>query len=158
MLWVLASGVLTWLAARLALGLWLRVAFRAWAVLIAGGVSSALLQTTLVSWSEGRYGLMDPDLIGPTVALFALVAGVAVAGFAAQLAPSAARQAARATTLGGTLFTIVIVLGNVPGLSDGLAADSVPLALAMTAALAFMIVVTWLTVSRPRAPEAPTPR
>jgi hypothetical protein len=158
MLWVLASGGLAWLAAWLVLGQSLRITGLALAILAVGAAITALLEGTLEAWSVGRYGVFDAELIGPTVALFALVAGVGVAGFAAQLAPVAARQPARAATFGGLLFTVVILLGNVPGLGDGLAADSVPLALAMIAALAYVLAVTWLTISPPRAPAEPTPR
>jgi len=148
--WVLASGVLAFLAGRVALGTWLDVRASAWLVLLVGALLSGAHLWVLADWAIARYGASDPDYIGSTILLFAVVAGVAVAGFGVQVSPRWAAWSPLAAVVGGAVMGIAILLTNVPGLADGLAADSGPLAAATVAAGLYIGAVGILSFARRR--------
>lgn len=136
--WVLGSGLLALAAARLAFGGWCEVRLGAWLVLLVGAFVSAGQIAVLADWTIARFGYSDPDFVGPTFLLFAVVAGVAVAAFGVQVAPRGAAWPPLLAALGGAALGAAIMLSNVPGLADGLGSDSVPLAGMMAAAAVYI--------------------
>lgn len=148
--WVLVTGMLALLAARIAFGSWPPVLLGGWLVLLVGAVVSAANLWVLVEWSIARYGASDPDYIGPTTGLFAAVAAMAVAGFGVQVAPRWAVWAPMLAVAGGMVLAISILLKNVPGLADGLARDSGPLAVVTVAAALYVGAVAIVSAMRLR--------
>jgi hypothetical protein len=153
--WVLASGAWALLAGRVTLGAWLAIRPIAGVILVAGALISAADIWLLAGWAIARYGYSDPEYIGPMIALFALVGGVAVAGFAIQIAPRWAVWSPLLAMLGGGLLGAYVVLQSLPGLSDGLAKDSGPLAVVTVAATVYVAVVGLASLARLRgSPQA----
>lgn len=148
--WVPASGLLVLPGARVALGTWLEVRTAAWVVLLLGALVSAAHIWLLVDWAIARYGYSDPDFIGATFSLFAAVAGVAVAGFGVQVGPRWAVWVPMLALVGGVALAIPIMASNIPGLADGLGADSGPLAAATVAAAVYIGAVGILSIKRLR--------
>lgn len=148
--WVLGGGLLALAAARLAFGTWCEVRLGAWLVLLVGAFVSAGQIAVLADWTIARFGYNEWDIPGPTSLLFAVVAGVAVAGFGVQVAPRGAAWPPLLAALGGAALGAAIMLSNVPGLRDGLAADSVPLAGMMAAAAVYIGAVGILSFVRLR--------
>ncbi len=148
--WVLASGLLALVAARLVFGRWLEVRPAAWLILLAGAVVSAATVSILADWTIGRYGFFEADLIGPMTLLFAAVAGVAVAGFGVQVAPLFAVWSPLLAVGGAALVGLAVVASNIPGLAEGLGADSGPLAAVTLAAVAYVGAVVMISLARLR--------
>jgi hypothetical protein len=148
--WVLATGMLALVAARLVFGSWPPVLLAAWLVLLVGAVVSAANLWVLADWAIARYGASDPDYIGPTMGLFAVVAAVAVAGFGVQVAPRWAVWAPLLALTGGIVLAGFIFLTNVPGLANGLAPDSGPLAVVSIAAAIYVGAVAIVSAVRLR--------
>lgn len=148
--WVPASGLLALAAARVALGTWPEVRTFAWLVLLLGAVVSAAHVWLLADWAIGRYGYFDPDYHGPTFALYGVVAAAAVAGFEVLIAPRWAVWLPFLATVGGAAVAMSIISSNIPGLADGLAADSGPLAAVTVAAVLYIGAVGVLSLARLR--------
>ena len=148
--WVAVSGPLTLATARVALGSWPGAHPMAWVVLLIGAVVSAGHIVVLGNWSIARFGFVEPDYLWPTSLLFAVVGGMAVAGFGAQVAPRWAVRAPLLAAGGGVLLCVWIVSANVPGLSDGLQPYSWPLAGWTTAAALYIGAVGVLSLVRLR--------
>src|SRR2546425_8043522 len=85
--WVIGGGLIALAAGRIMFGAWLPVHPRAWLGLFVGAIVSAAQVSSLATWATARFGYYDPEFTGPTSILFAVVAGVAVAGFGARVAP-----------------------------------------------------------------------
>jgi hypothetical protein len=101
--------------------------------LASGAVIAAALEFTLLGWGGGRFGSQggDPDLIGPTAFLGALVVLAAVTRFSRELASRPGLRPTRALGMLAALLAALALISNVPGLADGIDADSVPAAAAV---------------------------
>lgn len=148
--WVLASGLLALIAARLVFGRWLEVRPAAWLILLIGAVVSAATVTILAEWTIAKFGMNESELVGPMWLLWGFIAGVAVAGFGVQVAPRGAAWSPLVAVAGGALIGISIILSNVPGLSDGLGRHSGPLAVVTVAAAAYIGAVGLASLARLR--------
>jgi hypothetical protein len=89
---------------------------------------SAIVHFVLQEWQIARFGLPEPELVGWTAGLFAVLVGLSVAAFGAFIAPKQVVHWPLAAALVGAAGVGLIVLANLPGLSDGIADDSWPLA------------------------------
>lgn len=150
LLWVPGSGFLALLAARLVLGTRPDVRTLAWVLLGLGALVSAVQIEVLSEWAIRRYGANDSDVIGPTIWFFGVVAGVAVAGFAVQIAPRSAAWAPFVGVFGGVAIGASMMVQNVPGLADGLPTDSLLLAGTMFVAVLYIGAVAILSLDRLR--------
>jgi hypothetical protein len=137
--WFAAFGAVV--AARLCLGAWPRVGFAAVAVLVVGGALAGWVDASLHAWSGQRFGYFEPDLIGPSSVFFAVVVGTAVGAFGVLIAPKRAALPPTLAVLAGVVLTVIILVGNVPGLADGLDPESVPLAAAIALASLYVIAI-----------------
>jgi len=148
--WVLSGGLLALVAARLAFGQWLEVRFTAWLVLLTGALVSAAMVTTLADWAMAKFGMNDSELTGPMSLLFGVIAGVAVAAFGVQVAPRWAAWTPLLAVAGGSVIGISIILSNIPGVADGLARHSGPLAVVTVTAAVYLGAVAVASVARLR--------
>jgi hypothetical protein len=137
--WLAAFGAVV--AARLCFGAWPRVGFAAVAVLVIGGALAGWVDASLHAWAGQRFGYFEPDLIGPSSFFFAVVVGTAVGAFGVLIAPMRAVVPPALAVLAGVALTVMILVGNVPGLADGLDPESVPLAAAIALASLYVIAV-----------------
>jgi hypothetical protein len=151
-LWSPSWGILAMLgvllAARLALGTWLRPSATAIGIAAVGIGLSAVVNVVLQQWEQLRFGITEPELVGPTAALFAMLVGLAVAGFAAFLAPRRMIGWPVVAVALGFIAVAVIVGSNVPGLRDGIGADSWPLAIWVGLSGIYALVVAALVARR----------
>jgi hypothetical protein len=141
-------GVLV--AGKLAFGRWLRVRPSAMVVAAIGIGLSVGTHVTLQQWSVERFGLYDPDLIGWTAALFAVLVGLATAAFGMFVAPRGALGWPLACVLLGSTMVAFILLTNVAGVDDGIAPESVPLTVWLGASGLYSAIVTAASVIRTR--------
>lgn len=148
--WVIGSGLLALVAARLVFGAWREVRLAALLVLAIGALLSAMQIMVLADWTIARLGYFDPEMAGPTSLLFGIVAGVAVAGFGALLAPRWAAWSQLIAVVGGALLGAEILLENLRGLQDGIAAGSMPLAMTILASSIYIVAVGVLSLARLR--------
>jgi hypothetical protein len=155
-LWALvgttASGLLTLVGARLVFGAWREVRVDGLLILLVGALTSAAQLGAVAQWMIFRFGASDPEYVGLTFGLFALVAGVAVAGFAVQVAPRSAHWMPMLAVVGGALLAVAIILLNLAGLADGLAPDSGQLAAATLASAVYVGAVAVVSIARVRRP------
>lgn len=147
-IWGILSILGVLLAAQLALGAWLRPPPIAIGIAAVGLVLSAVVNVVLQQWEITRFGITEPELVGPTAALFAVLTGLAVAAFGAFLAPRRLIGWPLAAVVLGFLGVAVIVASNLPGLSDGIAAESGPLAIWVGISGLYGLVVTGLVIRR----------
>ena len=101
---------------------------------------AAVTEVLLYEWSVDRYGWFDPEYIRATAGLFAVLVGLATATFAVLIAPPRAAAWPAGVALICAAGVLVVFLANVPGLADGIAATSLPLAAAMGAVGAYALV------------------
>jgi hypothetical protein len=120
-------GVLV--AGRITFGRWLHVSSRALIPACAGIALSAVVHVVLQQWAIARFEYMDADNIGWTAGLFAVLLGLATATFGVFIAPRQATAWPLAFVLLGATGTVLIVLRNVPGITDGIDPESWPLAI-----------------------------
>ena len=139
-------GVL--LAAQLALGTWLTPPPAAIVVATVGIALSAVINVVLQQWEMARFGITEAELVGPTAGLFAVLTGLAVAGFAALVAPRRLIGWPLAAVLLGFVGVAIIVGSNVPGVTDGVAAESWPLAICVGLSGLYALFVTVLAARR----------
>lgn len=132
--------------ARGAFGRWLPVTWSALAVALVGLPLAGLLEASLHGWALGRFGVFSWQLLGPTAGLFALIVGSTAAGFGVLIAPRRASLPPLVFAVGGALLSGLVVATNVPGLGDGLGADSVLPALLVGAGGAYALVVAFIAV------------
>lgn len=156
-IWGVLSVLGVLLAAQLALGAWLRPPAVAIGVAAVGIGLSAVLNVVLQQWETTRFGITEPELVGPTAGLFAVLIGLAVAGFGALLAPRRLIGWPLAAVVLGFLGVAIIVASNVPGLGDGIGAESWPLAICVALSGLYALVVTGLVMRRviDRSTEVP---
>ncbi|HEX6140584.1 MAG TPA: hypothetical protein VF013_09010 [Candidatus Limnocylindria bacterium] len=153
-LWSLVWGSLA-LAAVLGAA---RVAFGAWPavrpagiLLAAGGIAlSGTVHVLLQQWEIERFGYRDPDLVGWTAGLFAVLLGQATAAFGVFAAPRGAVGWPLAGVLLGAAGIALIVAANLPGLRDGIAPESWPLAVAVAACALYAVFATGASIIRAR--------
>ncbi len=150
--WSLVWGVLSALgvlvAARLSFGAWLRPRPLGIGILAVGLGLSAIVNVVLQQWEITRFGITEPELVGLTAGLFAMLIGVAVAGFGAFLVPRQLIGWPVAAVVLGSVATVLIVASNLPGLSDGIGAESWPLAIWVGLAGVYALITTALVVRR----------
>jgi hypothetical protein len=139
-------GVLV--AAQLALGAWLRPPPLAIGVAAFGIGLSAVLNVVLQQWEMARFGITEPELVGLTAGLFAVLIGLAVAAFGALIAPRRLIGWPLAAVALGFVGVAVIVLSNIPGLDDGIGPESWPLAICVGLSGLYALVTTGLVVRR----------
>jgi hypothetical protein len=89
-----------------------------------------------------------------TAGLFAVLIGLATAAFGVVVAPRGTTGWPLAFVLLGATTTIFIVLGNVPGLGDGIEPESWPLAIWLGISGLYAAAVTIDCVIRARHPGA----
>ena len=147
-IWGVLSVLGVLLAAQLALGAWLRPPLLAIGVAAVGIGLSAVLNVVLVQWQTTRFGYVDPELVGPTAGLFAVLMGLAVAGFGALIAPRRLIGWPLAAFGLGFVLVTIIVLSNLPGLDDGIGAESWPLAICVGLAGVYALATGGLVVRR----------
>ena len=120
-------GVL--IAARVAFGAWLTVNAIAVGTAAVGIALSAIVHVFLQQWEIAHVGIPEPEYVGWTAGLFAVLIGLAVAAFGALLAPRQVIGWPLTAVVIGAAGVAVVVLTNVPGLGDGLRDESWPLAI-----------------------------
>jgi len=133
---------------QLALGAWLRPPAIAVAIGAAGIGLSAVVNVVLQQWEITRFAITEPELVGPTAALFAVLVGLAVAGFGALAAPRRLLGWPMAAVALGFIGVAIIVGSNVPDLDDGIAAESWPLAIWVGLSGVYALVVGGLVLRR----------
>jgi hypothetical protein len=139
-------GVLV--AARLAFGAWLEVNRLGVGIAAIGIALSAIVHFVLQEWQIARFGLPEPELVGWTAGLFAVLVGLSVAVFGAFIAPKQVVHWPLAAALAGAAGVGLIVLTNVPGLRDGIADDSWPLAVWVGMSALYALCTAGLAVRR----------
>ena len=158
-LWSVSWGVLSVLgvvlAAQLAFGTWLRPRPLGLGIAAVGIALSTVLIVVLEQWAIARYGYWDPDLIGSTVALSALLIGLSTAAFGAFAAPRRHIGWPLVAVSLGFATTASVVASNVPGLADGIRPDSWPLAVVIGLCGLYALVTTGLVVRRALDRSAP---
>jgi hypothetical protein len=139
-------GVLA--AARLAFGAWLPLHPAGLAIAVAGIALSATVHVVLQQWEIARFGIPEPEYIGWTAGLFAVLIGLAVASFGAFLAPRQVIGWPLAAVVIGAAGVALIILSNVSGLSDGIGDDSWPLAIWVGLSGLYAVGVAALVIRR----------
>jgi hypothetical protein len=140
-LWVTVSGTFAVAAARLTLAEWPVLTLSAVALLAAGGLVGGVLLAMTADWTIGRYGYNEAEMVGPAYVLFAPVAALAVSGFGVLIAPRFALWAPTSCVVLGLVLFAAIVVDSLPGLADGLGADSRGLATASAVSGAYVLIV-----------------
>ncbi|MBA3688273.1 MAG: hypothetical protein H0W81_05550 [Chloroflexi bacterium] len=150
--WSLVWGVLSALgvlvAARLSFGSWLMPRPLGIGILAIGIGLSAILNVVLQQWEISRFGITEPELVGLMAGLFAMLIGLAVAAFGAFLVPRQLIGWPLAAVVFGFVAFALIVAGNLPGLSDGIAAESWPLAIWVGLSGLYALITTGLVMRR----------
>jgi hypothetical protein len=149
----LAMGGLL-LFARTSFGAWPRVSQESLAVAVVGLLLAGALVAVLRAWADERFGYFSAQLIGPTAGLFAAEVAGTVAGFAVFVAPRGARTTPALVVMIVAVAALGIGLLNVPGVLDGIAPGSLPLAALVGAAVAYTLAVALLVLRRIRASGA----
>lgn len=146
--WGILSILGVLVAAQLALGAWLRPPATAIGIAAVGIGLSAIVNVVLQQWETIRFGITEPELVGLTAGLFAVLIGVAVAGFAAFVAPRRVIGWPLAAVGLGVGGVVIIVASNLPGLADGIGADSWPLAIWVGLSGVYAVLVAGLVARR----------
>ncbi|HEX2142527.1 MAG TPA: hypothetical protein VHK28_09710 [Candidatus Limnocylindria bacterium] len=121
-------GVLV--AGRIAFGDWLRVGLPGFLVGGTGIALSAIVHVVLQQWAITRFGYFDADFVGWwTGGLFAVLIGLATGAFGVFVAPRGAAAWPLIAVLLGFAGVLLVLLGNLSGLADGIAPESWPLAI-----------------------------
>lgn len=145
-IWGVLSVLGVLVAAQLALGAWLRPPAVAIGVAAVGIGLSAVLNVVLQQWEMTRFGITEPELVGLTAGLFAMLIGLSVAAFGALLVPRQLIGWPLAAVALGFVGVAIIVLSNFPGLGDGISAESWPLAICVGLSGLYALVTAGLVV------------
>lgn len=145
--WVLGSGQAALVAARVVFGARPPVRHTAWLLLLTGAVLSAAQVVVLADWTIARFGYNDAEFVGATSVLFGAIGAVAVAGFGVMVAPRDASGSPRIAVGIGVTMAVLIIGSNIPGLLDGLSADSGALAIVTGAAGLYVAFVAYLAAT-----------
>ena len=135
---IASAGVLA--AGRAAFAAWPVVTAEATILLATGAAFAGATHGALHAWAGYRYGYYDPELIGPTAAFPFVVVGVAVAAFAGIVAPRGASLPPLIVAAVGIALSVMVLGGNLPGLADGLAPESIAPALVIAGASVYVAV------------------
>jgi hypothetical protein len=135
-------------AGRIAFGRWLPVSVAALSGAAVGIGLAAAVDTTLRDWATARFGYYDPDQVWWSAGLFALLIGLATATFGVLVAPRSYTRWPAAFALAGAAGVLFIVLSNVPGLRDGIEAESWPVAIWIGLGGAYALATAALAVFR----------
>jgi hypothetical protein len=146
--WGGLSLIGVFMATRLAFGSWLPLHPVGLSVAVIGIALSAIVHVVLQQWEIARFGVPEPEYVGWTAGLFAILIGLAVAVFGAYLAPKQVIGWPLTAVLLGSAGVAFIVLSNIPGLSDGIADDSWPLAIWVGVSGLYVLGVAGLVVRR----------
>jgi hypothetical protein len=136
----LLAGIAAFVVGRILLGRAVRSVPTAWIVLVVGAAVAGALQAALAGWAIERFGYSDPDFLGPSAQLYQAVGGVAVASFAALVAPPNVTRPAQLSLVLATTLTIAIIAANLSGAADGIGPESIPLAATMGLVLVYSLV------------------
>jgi hypothetical protein len=123
--------------------------FGATGILLAAG-----LQVALQQWAVARFAYADPEFIGPSAALFAVLVGLGAATFGVFVAPRGMAAWPLGFVLFGTGCVAFVLLSNLPGLGDGLAPESRPLAAWLGASGLYAVLAAIASLIRARHPGA----
>jgi len=145
-------GVL--IAARVAFGAWLPFNAIGIATAVIGIALSAIVHVVLQQWEIARFGVPEPQYVGWTAGLFAVLIGLAVAAFGAFLAPRQVIGWPVSAVVLGAAGVAFIVLSNVPGLSDGIGDESWALAIWLGLSGLYALGVAGLAIRRVPLPSA----
>ena len=124
---------------RLVFGCWPTV--RVWhiAVLLVGVGLAVAVELALHEWARVHIGQYEFDHMGPTAFLASLVLFVAAASFATLIAPVDAEWPPLLAAGLATLLIVVVLVGNVPGLNDGIEPESWALAVLIGISAAYSL-------------------
>lgn len=147
-IWGVLSVLGVLVAAQLALGSWLRPPFLAVGVAAFGIGLSAVLNVVLQQWEVARFGITEPELVGPTAGLFAVLIGLAVAAFGVLIAPRRLIGWPLAAFALGFVLLAIIVLSNIPGLDNGIGPESWPLAICVGLSGVYALISGGLVLRR----------
>jgi hypothetical protein len=147
-IWGVLSALGVLVAARLSFGAWLRPRPLGIGILATGIGLSAVMNVVLQQWELSRFGITEPELVGLTAGLFAMLIGLSVAAFGAFLVPRQLIGWPLTAVVLGFAAIALIVASNIPGLSDGIAAESWPLAICIGLSGLYALVTTGLVVRR----------
>jgi hypothetical protein len=142
------AGVMV--AGRLSFGSWLRVTAKGLTLAATGIGLSAVVHVVLQQWAVARFGYYDPEFVWWTGGLFAVLVGLATSTFGVFAAPPGAARWPLAFVLTGAAAVAFIVLGNLPGVGDGIEPESWPLAIWLSISGLYAAVVTIACVIRAR--------
>ena len=107
-----------------------------------GVILAAAVQLALYEWARDRFVYFDPDMTGITTFLPGVILAQSCLWVTTLVMPRAWRRLP-AVGLGVTSLAILLVVAvNVPGAGDGIRPASVPLAVAIAASSAY-VLLTW---------------
>lgn len=150
--WTVSGAAAVLIAGRVAFMAWPRVGAAALAAAGTGAAVSVGVHLALQSWAAARFGYFDPDFIGWTAGLFALLVGLATAAFGVFVAPRGAAGWPLVFVILGFAGVVFVLASNLPGLADGLGPDSWPLAAWLGASGLYAAVVTAACLIQARPP------
>jgi hypothetical protein len=147
-IWGCLSLIGVLVAARLAFGAWLPLHAAGIGVAAIGVVLSAIVHVVLQEWEIARFGVPEAEYVGWTAGLFAVLIGLAAAIFGTSLAPKPVILWPVSCVLFGAAGVAFILLTNIPGLGDGIAYDSWPLAIWVGLSGLYALVAAGIAVRR----------
>ena len=151
--WAISAGGAIVLAARATRDGW--PSGLNWGILLLLGAfgTAVAVEVTLMRWAYDRFGeqAADPELIGLSSWLSAMVVMVGLGALAAAVLPSAGGAAARALTAVASLGVLLVVASNVPGAMDGVTPLGVPMGIAMVAAAVVAVLAASVSVVQGRS-------
>lgn len=128
-------------AARLVFGAWPRVRLVAVLVAVSGAALAVVEELLLHAWAEARFGVYHAQLVWWTASLSGLVIATTIASFGVLVAPAGARLAPMLCQALGVAAVALVVGSNAAGLTDGIRAESIPLATAVGLSLVYVVVL-----------------
>ena len=144
--WALLAAGGIWLLRNVLLGP-VRPQPMAVVLLLLGCVIAAWHHVALQRWLFHRFGYVDPDMVGWTVGLFAVLAMIGVAAFATLIAPARVAWVPAGVAVIGAAGTVLIGVDNaISGVPNGIASDSVPLAVTLVVASLYAIGASVMVV------------
>ena len=114
---------------------------RAFLVPGAGLLAAAAVQLALYGYATTRFGVIDPDQIGPIAALFGLLVALSTAAFGVEIAPRRALVPPVVAAVVAAVVTLAVIGTHVPSVIDGIDAAALPLAVALTGAALYAVAV-----------------
>ncbi len=154
LLWGVGALLGVLIAGQIAFGRAPRVSALGLVLAGAGIALSAIVHVVLQQWAVTRFGYYDPDFVWWTAGLFAVLIGLGTATFGVFVAPRGALSWPLAFVLMGTALVVWIVLGNLPGLNDGIAPESWPLAIWIGVSGLYAVLVALACLVRARQSAA----